>query len=64
MSFSKLILKIQFSFLLITDKSVNILLYFWLQVEGVKPDQWDLLGATICLVGTMIILFAPHRNPV
>ncbi|WP_407676155.1 YnfA family protein [Planktothrix mougeotii] len=41
-----------------------MLLYFWLQVEGVKPDQWDLLGATICLVGTMIILFAPHRNPV
>ncbi|CAD5977362.1 UPF0060 membrane protein [Planktothrix tepida] len=38
---------------------------FWLWiVEGVKPDRWDLLGATICLLGTMIILFAPHRNPV
>ncbi|OIP69578.1 MAG: hypothetical protein AUK43_12240 [Oscillatoriales cyanobacterium CG2_30_40_61] len=36
---------------------------FWLWiVEGVKPDRWDLLGVIICLVGTIVILFAPHRN--
>jgi len=36
----------------------------WLDIEwlaeGVKPDRWDLLGATICLVGAVVIMFAPH----
>lgn len=36
---------------------------FWLWLaEGVKPDQWDLLGVTICLAGTFVILFAPHTS--
>jgi small multidrug resistance family-3 protein len=36
---------------------------FWLWLaEGVKPDKWDLLGATICLSGTLVILFATHGN--
>lgn len=36
---------------------------FWLWLaEGVKPDRWDLLGATICLVGAVVIMFAPHRT--
>ena len=35
----------------------------WLRVvEGVRPDRWDLLGAGICLVGTVVILFGPHKN--
>lgn len=35
---------------------------FWLWLaEGVKPDKWDLLGVTFSLVGTIVILFSPHR---
>lgn len=34
---------------------------FWLwQVESIRPDRWDLLGAAICLVGAAVILFAPR----
>ena len=33
----------------------------WLwAVEGVRPDRWDTVGATICLVGAAIILFGPR----
>jgi small multidrug resistance family-3 protein len=36
---------------------------FWLWwVEGVKPDKWDLLGVTIGLVGTLVIMFGPHQR--
>jgi len=36
---------------------------FWLWLaEGVKPDRWDLLGVTICLLGAVVIMFAPHRT--
>ncbi len=35
---------------------------FWLWLaEGVKPDKWDLIGVTFSLVGTIVILFNPHR---
>jgi small multidrug resistance family-3 protein len=40
---------------------VASLLWLWL-VEHVRPDRWDVLGASVCLAGTMIILFGP-RNP-
>ena len=36
------------------------LVWLWL-IEGVKPDKWDLLGVTICLIGTAVILLSPHR---
>ncbi|WP_445301721.1 hypothetical protein [Microcoleus sp. MON1_C1] len=36
------------------------LVWLWL-IEGVKPDKWDLLGVTISLIGTAVILFSPHR---
>ena len=26
-------------------------------VEGVRPDRWDLTGATICVVGALVIVF-------
>jgi small multidrug resistance family-3 protein len=30
----------------------------WLRVvEGVRPDRWDLTGATICVVGALVIVF-------
>lgn len=28
--------------------------------EGVTPDRWDLLGATLMLAGTAVILFGPR----
>ncbi len=32
-------------------------LYF---VEEIKPDFYDLLGASVCIIGALIILFAPR----
>jgi small multidrug resistance family-3 protein len=33
----------------------------WLWVaEGVKPDRWDLVGASVCLAGAAIILWGPR----
>jgi small multidrug resistance family-3 protein len=35
----------------------------WLWIaEGIRPDGWDLLGAGVCLAGTLIILLGP-RSP-
>ena len=28
--------------------------------DGFRPDRWDYLGATICLIGVAIIMFAPR----
>ena len=29
----------------------------WLRVvEGVRPDRWDLLGAAVCIVGSVVIV--------
>ncbi len=34
---------------------------FWLWlVEHQKPDRWDALGVTICLIGASVILFGPR----
>jgi drug/metabolite transporter superfamily protein YnfA len=36
----------------------------WLWViEGLRPDRWDIMGATICLIGAAIILWAPRAVP-
>ena len=37
------------------------LVWLWL-VEGTRPDRWDLIGVSVCLVGAAIILLAPHRT--
>jgi small multidrug resistance family-3 protein len=35
----------------------------WLWIAaGIRPDRWDLLGAGVCLAGTLIILLGP-RSP-
>ncbi len=35
----------------------------WLwAAEGIRPDRWDLLGASICLAGAALILFAPRTS--
>ena len=33
--------------------------WLWI-VEDTRPDRWDVLGASICLAGAAIILFAPR----
>lgn len=35
------------------------LLWLWL-VEGARPDRWDAIGASVCLIGAAIILFGPR----
>jgi small multidrug resistance family-3 protein len=33
----------------------------WLRaVENVRPDRWDLLGASTCLAGAALILWGPR----
>jgi small multidrug resistance family-3 protein len=39
---------------------LSSLVWLWL-VEGSEPDRWDLLGVTISVMGTAVILFGPHR---
>jgi small multidrug resistance family-3 protein len=35
---------------------------FWLWcAEGVRPDRWDIAGMMLCLLGTAVIFFGPHR---
>lgn len=35
------------------------LIWLWI-VESQRPDRWDMAGATLCLVGAAVILFAPR----
>ncbi len=35
------------------------LIWLW-AVEHVRPDRWDLIGATICLIGASVIFAAPR----
>ena len=35
------------------------LLWGW-RVDGWIPDRWDLIGAGTCLIGVLIIMFAPR----
>ena len=35
------------------------LLWMW-AAEGSRPDRWDAIGAAICVVGAMVIIFAPR----
>ncbi|MCZ8186331.1 MAG: YnfA family protein [Beijerinckiaceae bacterium] len=35
------------------------LLWLW-QVEGQRPDMWDLSGASLCLIGAAIIVLGPR----
>ncbi len=35
----------------------------WLRlVEGLRPDRWDLIGASFCLVGALIIIAGPRST--
>lgn len=37
------------------------LAWLW-TVEGVRPDQWDIVGAAVCLLGAGIILLVPRTT--
>jgi small multidrug resistance family-3 protein len=36
------------------------LAWLW-TVEVMRPDRWDLIGASICIVGAALILFGPRH---
>lgn len=36
------------------------ILWLWL-VDGVKPTAWDMVGASVALIGMAIIMFAPKH---
>ncbi len=38
---------------------LSSLLWLWI-VEKTRPDRWDVIGASICLVGAAVILFGPR----
>ena len=38
---------------------VASILWLWV-VEGQRPDRWDVTGATICVIGAVVILAAPR----
>ena len=38
----------------------SALVWLW-AVEGVRPDRWDVLGASLCLFGAAVILFGPRH---
>lgn len=29
-------------------------------LDGFRPDRWDLIGATLCLIGVGVIMYAPR----
>jgi small multidrug resistance family-3 protein len=35
------------------------LLWLWV-IESMRPDPWDMAGASLCLVGAAVILLAPR----
>lgn len=38
---------------------VSALVWLWF-AESVKPDNWDAIGAAICMVGAAVILWGPR----
>ncbi|GGK94463.1 UPF0060 membrane protein [Sphaerisporangium melleum] len=29
-------------------------------VDGFRPDRWDIIGAAICVLGVLVIMYAPR----
>ena len=40
---------------------IALALLWGIMVDGFRPDRWDLLGATICVVGG-VVMVAPRRG--
>jgi small multidrug resistance family-3 protein len=32
-------------------------------IDGFRPDRWDIIGAAVCLIGMLIIVFGPRGAP-
>jgi small multidrug resistance family-3 protein len=30
-------------------------------LDGFRPDRWDLIGAAVCLLGVIVIMYAPRH---
>ena len=41
---------------------VASLMWLW-AMEGAQPDRWDLIGASVCVAGAVIILYGPRPLP-
>ena len=39
---------------------LSLLWGWWL--DGRRPDIWDVAGALICLIGVMVIMYAPRSG--
>lgn len=37
------------------------MLWLWV-ADGVRPTLWDLIGASVCILGMAIIMFAPRES--
>ena len=37
------------------------LVWLW-AVEGAKPDRWDVIGASVALLGAAVIVFGPRAS--
>lgn len=37
------------------------LLWLW-WVDGIRPNQWDVLGGLVAMIGMAIIMFAPRHS--
>jgi small multidrug resistance family-3 protein len=40
---------------------LSSLVWLW-AVEKNRPDQWDVLGAGVCMLGSLIILLGPRSR--
>lgn len=40
---------------------VASLLWLW-TVDGVRPDKWDVIGGSVCILGAAIILLGPRAG--
>jgi len=38
---------------------LSSLLWMW-GIEGSKPDRWDGMGAALCVIGAVVIVFGPR----
>src|SRR5262244_1537652 len=38
---------------------VMSLLWGW-KIDGQRPDRWDVIGITICLIGVLVIMYSPR----
>jgi len=39
---------------------ITVAMMWGWQIDGRTPDRWDWLGVSICLVGVVVILWAPR----